>query len=156
MLNLSTGLRSRLLGDEGLATLLLGGVIRIFSGPQPANADMAEQGTLLGVVTLNAEAWQAGHLSNGLTLDHVGLYVVKPYTARWMFTARATGNAGWFRYVANAPDAGITSITAVRMDGQIGTTTSPKEMIWDSPAVEQGTSYPIDSFIFTLPPLPAS
>lgn len=49
-LRLSTGLRNAMAGGIGLGSIFNRGYIKIFSGSQPANADAAETGTLLGTV----------------------------------------------------------------------------------------------------------
>lgn len=51
---LSTGLRTNLAGTTGFAAVFNRGSINIYSGTQPATADSAATGTLLGVVTLNS------------------------------------------------------------------------------------------------------
>lgn len=53
---LSTGLRNALASGMGLASALNRGSIQIYSGSQPASADNAVTGTLLGVVTSNSAA----------------------------------------------------------------------------------------------------
>lgn len=54
MIRLSTGLRNAIAQNIGLAGALNRGCIRIYSGAQPATADSAATGTLLGTVTLNS------------------------------------------------------------------------------------------------------
>lgn len=55
-LRLSTGARNGLAGNGGFATLFNRGSINIYSGAQPATADAAVTGTLLGTVTLASGA----------------------------------------------------------------------------------------------------
>ena len=52
----STGLRNCLSGNEGFAKAFKNGEIRIYTGTQPATADAAATGTLLGVVTKDGSA----------------------------------------------------------------------------------------------------
>lgn len=52
----STGLRNLLCGNDGFASALKNGEIRIYTGTQPATADAAVTGTLLGVVTKDGAA----------------------------------------------------------------------------------------------------
>lgn len=49
---LSTGLRNNIIGAIGFAASFAGGVIDIYSGSQPATADSAVTGTLLGRVSI--------------------------------------------------------------------------------------------------------
>lgn len=150
---LSTAFREGILGRSSFDDLMNYGSIRIFSGPQPATADAAEQGTLLGVVTAGGGAWSAGSPDNGLIYTRNGLYLVNDATQQWLFTALASGTAGWFRVVGNAADTGGNDITACRIDGAIGGTSDGKEMQWDSTTLSAGQLYSLDSFLFTLPPI---
>jgi hypothetical protein len=51
----STGLRDLLCSTKGFSGIFANGEIRIYSGAQPATADAAPTGVLLGVVTKNAD-----------------------------------------------------------------------------------------------------
>lgn len=55
-IRLSSGARSALVNTIGLLGALKNGSIQIYSGTQPATADAAVSGTLLGTVTLNSGA----------------------------------------------------------------------------------------------------
>lgn len=55
-IRLSSGLRNAVAQCLGVAGALASGSIEIYSGAQPASADSAVSGTLLGVVTLNSGA----------------------------------------------------------------------------------------------------
>lgn len=49
------------------ATTFANGIIEIRTGSQPASADAAATGTLLGTVTLSSGAFTPGTATNGLT-----------------------------------------------------------------------------------------
>ena len=49
----STGLRNHLMATGSFKSAMTGGSIRIFAGPAAADADAAETGTRVGVVTNN-------------------------------------------------------------------------------------------------------
>ncbi len=53
-LRFSTGLRNNLAGNKGFASTFNKGSINIYSGTQPATADSAVTGTLLGTVTISS------------------------------------------------------------------------------------------------------
>ena len=55
-LRFSTGLRNNLAGNKGFASTFAKGSINIYTGTQPATADSAVTGTLLGTVTLSSGA----------------------------------------------------------------------------------------------------
>lgn len=61
---LSTALRNNLAGPTGFATTFANGVIDIYSGTQPATADAAVTGTLLGTVTQSSGAYTAETLAS--------------------------------------------------------------------------------------------
>lgn len=129
-------------------TLYAGGVIRVMSGSQPATADAAQTGTLLGVVTLN------GTPNAGLTFAADGPFVGKPLGVQWRLTAVTSGNAGWWRLVSSPGDDGGASYSSRRVDGAIGTTpSSGAELILPSLGLVAGQQYPLESFLFTIPPI---
>jgi len=55
-LRLSTALRNALMATGSLKRTMRGGVIKIYSGTQPANADAAATGTLLATITVGSGA----------------------------------------------------------------------------------------------------
>ena len=55
-IRLSTGLRNAVTGTLGFAGALAKGTIEIYTGTQPASADAAITGTLIGIVTLSSGA----------------------------------------------------------------------------------------------------
>jgi len=142
MWNLSTGTIKGLLGKDApygsLAELLENGVIEIYSGSRPANADTTEvgSGTLLCTLTLNGDTFVAGAPENGInmgtfdgnTLKRAIDAVEDPDLEIWKGTGVADGTAGWCRWYANAKATGASS-TAVRMDGSIATSGGDLNML---------------------------
>lgn len=122
------------------------GEIRVFTGDPPATANDAEQGTLLGKIR---------HLDGAtLLLTAGGQYVFKDVLSDWVLTATASGDAGWFRYVADQTDTGDPSNTAFRFDGAISADVDTgAEMIFDTVSLLIGHTYSIDQFVYTLPPI---
>ena len=55
-LRLSTGSRNAMLDGVGLQSAMNKGYIKVFTGSQPASADAAETGTLLGVISASSGA----------------------------------------------------------------------------------------------------
>ena len=96
------------------------GVIAVYSGTQPATADTAESGTLLGYITVDSGAFTPGSETNGLVWDDAVAGVCgKPSTDEWSITPVASGTAGWARLYANDMTTGASS-TAVRIDMACG------------------------------------
>ena len=145
---LSTGLRTLLAGTTGFATTFTNGVIEIYSGTQPASADAAVTGTLLGTVTLGSGAFTPGSPANGLTFDVAANGAVGK-SGVWSFAGVAAGTAGWFRLKANGVDAGAVSNTLPRLDGSIAT--SGADLNLSNIAIAIGAPTTVDSFTFTFP-----
>jgi len=147
-LRLSTGLRTNLVGSTGFASTFANGVIEIYSGTQPATADAAVTGTLLGTVTLGSGAFTPGTSTNGLTFAAAsGGSVSKSGT--WSFNGIAEGTAGWFRFKGNAVDAGGVSTTLPRMDGSVAV--SGGDMALSNISITIGAPNTIDTFTYTQP-----
>jgi hypothetical protein len=144
----STGAINNVLNATGLKTLFANGVIRLYTGAQPASADDAVTGTLLGSVTLNGAAFTEGVATNGINFDAPVLRVLSKAAAEsWKFTGVAAGTIGWFRYQANAVDNDASSTTLPRIDGSVGITSG--DMRLSSVTAAIGTPITIDAFTIT-------
>lgn len=150
MIVLSSGLRNKMLGSVGFDAAFADGVIYIYSGPQPANADAAISGTLLAKVTKDHAAFSFGTATNGLNFDSPTLSVItKAAAENWQAIAIAAGQAGWGRLMGNASDALGSSTTLPRMDFSIATSGADLNL----PTIDFviGTPITIDTFTLTLP-----
>jgi hypothetical protein len=147
---LSTGLRNGMLNATGMTTAFANGVMYIYSGPQPANADSAVQGTLLGIVTKAGGAFVAGTSTNGLNLGAPASGVVAKDSNAWQMTGLANGTAGWFRLKGNAADSDASSTTLPRLDGAVST--AGGDLNLSSVNIVSGAPTTIDVWQFTLPP----
>ena len=146
---LSTGLRNAMAGATGFAGALETGVIYVYTGSQPATADAAVTGTLLGTITKDGNAWAAGSATNGLEFAAAANGAIAKEPAHvWKMTGVAAGTAGWFRFVGNAADAGGTSTALARLDGSVGTANADLNMANVTVAV--GTPITIDTFSYTV------
>lgn len=126
------------------------GVLRIYSGTQPVNADAAFNGTLLCSFTKSAGVFTPGTPDNGLRFGVAAAGAIAKDADAWQGVAVATGTAGWFRFYANATDAGAgdPTFTLPRIDGSIGT--SGAQLNMSSTAITIGSTITIDSFVVTL------
>ena len=145
---LSTGLRNNLVGSIGFATTLANGVIDIYTGAQPATADAAITGALLGTVTLNSGAFASGTPTNGLTFAAPANGAVSK-SGVWSFNGIAVGTAGWFRFRANAADAGAISAVLPRLDGSVAV--SGADLNLSNISITVGAPNTIDTFVWTQP-----
>ena len=139
--------------NNSIRTALATGAIYVYSGTQPANADAAPTGTLLGIATVGAGAWTApGSVSNGLDFAASSAAVLnKSGSETWQFVAIASGTAGWARFVSGvAADSLTTDIsTYPRIDMRIST--SGAELNLSSLSIVTGATTTLDSFQISWP-----
>lgn len=147
-LRLSTQLRNNLAGTTGFSSTFANGVAEIRSGTQPASADDAATGTLLGTVTLNSGAFTPGVATNGLTFAAASGGAVSK-SGVWSFNGVAVGTAGWFRLKGNAVDAGAISTVLPRLDGSVAV--SGADMNLSNISIAISTPVTVDTFTVTVP-----
>jgi hypothetical protein len=128
-----------------MASQLSGGFIRLFSGTRPTSADKAEAGVLLGIVTVAGLAGAGLHYAAGGA-------VLQKAAEPWVFRALADGVVSWFRVVATG-DTGGNDLSALRLDGDVGTPAAPGDMTWKNTAVSNGVVYTLDTFIYLIQPI---
>ena len=145
---LSTKLRDNLAGTTGFASTFANGIIDVYTGTQPATADSAVSGTLLGRITLNSGAFVAGTATNGLTFAAASGGAVSK-SGVWSFNGVAAGTAGWFRLKGNALDNDALSTTLPRLDGSIAT--SGADLNLSNISIAIGAPSTVDSFVWTQP-----
>ena len=103
-------------GDGSFKDIFVNAVIVIRTGTQPATADAAETGDVLGMITVAGGAFVASEVTNGLNWDAaVAGVCAKPSAEEWAIIPTASGTAGYGRLYANDMTTG-ESATAVRMD----------------------------------------
>lgn len=147
-IRLSTALRTNLAGSTGFAATFANGIIEIRTGTQPATADSAATGTLLGTVTLASGAFTPGTATNGLTFATAADGAVSK-SGTWSFNGVATGTAGWFRFKGNAADNDLSSTTLPRLDGSVAV--SGADLNLSNISIVTGAPTTIDSFVWTQP-----
>ena len=136
--------------NEGsLRELLLNGIIHIYSGSQPADADSDETGTKLLEITVASGAFTPGSPGNGLEIAAPvsGKIGIKAGEV-WSGVGIAEGTAGWFRFYDNKEHAGALG-SAVRLDGNCGV--SGAQLNMSNTSVTVGATTTIDSFDITEP-----
>lgn len=121
--------------DEFLTTLrteLANGVINFYSGSQPATADAAITGTLIGQTSVGAGAWTPGSPTNGLNFDAVvaeSASISKAAAEEWKFDVDNAGTIGWGRFISNSvSDSGGELKTVARIDFSVGITSGDCRM----------------------------
>lgn len=149
-LRVSTGFRNKLMtpsadGGKSWAELLAGGIIRIYSGAQPADADAVETGDLLVKITKDGAALPGGGLSFG---NAVAGKIEKPSADDWKGEAIADGTAGWFRFYDNTETDGA-STSAVRFDGRVATSGGELRVV--TTTIADGSNQVIANFSIEFP-----
>jgi hypothetical protein len=138
-----------MLNATGMKEAFTNGVLYLYSGPQPANADAAVTGTLLGIVTKNAGAFSFGVSTNGLNLAAPSGGVVAKDADNWQTVGIADGTIGWFRLMGNVNDPLGVSIVLARMDGSVAI--SGADMNFANISMVIGAPLTIDTFSYTFP-----
>lgn len=132
----------------GFKTAMEDGVIDIYSGAQPADADAAETGTKLARITVASGAFTSGVGTNGLSFGTPAAGVVAKAAEVWSGVGLAAGTAGWYRFYANTVVTGVSTSTC-RFDGACATSGSNLNM--SSTNVAVGATITIDSASWTMP-----
>jgi len=146
-LRLSTGLRAAIMASTGFVGGMTGGVLDIFSGAIPADADAAEgAGTKLLRITVDHGAFPANALHFEATAP-AGV-AEKSTSETWQGLGLADGTAAWFRFY-DSNDVQGASTTELRFDGTVGT--SGADLILSSTSIIAGATTTIDTATFTLP-----
>lgn len=100
-------------GDGSFKDVFANAVIAVYTGTQPATADAAESGTLLGYISVNGDTFTPGSATNGLTWDDaVNGSCAKPAGTEWSIIPSTTGTVGWARIYANDRTLGESTTTA--------------------------------------------
>lgn len=144
-LKVSTGLRNKLLDTGSLATLMAGGLIKIYSGSPPASADDAASGSLLCTISLNSTGTgvnMASTASSGV--------LAKSTAETWSGVVALSGAATYYRHVA-ASDTGASSTTQARLQGEIAT--AGAELNLSSTTLTSGATQTVDYYSVALPTL---
>lgn len=140
-IRLSTGLRNKML-DSGLADAFdTNGRINIYTGSQPATANDAASGTLLGTLTLATDAVTSAAASGSLSFA----------TITSDTSADASGTAGWGRIYRTGDTApgSAAGTTDHRLDFAIST--SGSDVNFDTVTFVAGGTIAISSLSATLP-----
>jgi hypothetical protein len=109
------------------------GLVRIYTGTQPASADLAATGTLLATFTTNDPAFGAAGTGTA------NLIVVPAIST----TGVAAGNAGWFRL--------LDSTAATILDGSITATGGGGDLIMSTITVSVGLTLQLTAGTITMP-----
>lgn len=153
--NVSTGFAAAILGPTSFDNLFKDGVIEVRTGVQPVNADAAPTGIVIGYITKDGGAFSHGVPTNGLRFGRSARYAFKDPAQTWRLKGVATGVAGWFRLLRNAPDGGADSGTAPRIDGAVGLTgvVADTQLFLDTLSITPSTNVEIPSWWFAIPPI---
>lgn len=150
-LNISSGLKKRLMSNASFAEAMNGGVALLYTGAQPPTADHAATGVLIGRVTRGGLAWTPGSPENGLRYSLAGIYALPDEDEVWRLKGLANGPVGWCRIVGNAYDSGAASVDLPRIDMTFYPLAEPRAgIILPSENITVSTDRVVDGFRFNL------
>lgn len=136
-------------GDGSFVDVFVNAVIAVYTGSQPVNADAAESGTLLGLITVDGGDFTGGSATNGLNWEAaLGGVCAKPTDEEWAIIPDASGTAGWARLYANAMTTGA-STSAVRIDLACGVGTG--ELKFSTTTLVSGVKSVVNTLPVTVP-----
>lgn len=144
MFKISTGLRNHMLATGSLASGLNGGVIKIYSGAEPSDADAAlGAATLLCTISLN-------DTGSGINFEATPVSGVLSKAAAevWLGTNADTGTATFYRF-ASITDSGLSSTTEKRVQGTVGTLNA--DLILASTTLTAAQEQRIDFYAVGMP-----
>ena len=142
---ISTGLANYMLGVGSLKQAMQGGVLRVYSGSEPAAADANVPGSAVLLAEFTADGGGGGI---SLQPTAAGAIISKSQDESWRSIARATGIASWFRWTL-PDDAGGSSGTSIRLQGSVNV--SGAELNFSSLSFAQGAVQKVDYFAVALP-----
>jgi hypothetical protein len=124
-----------MLQSSGLYAAMNHGIIKIYTGSQPASADAAVSGTLLAV-------------SNPFMIDFAHTAAMSKIACAVPIpcSVQNSGTAGWFRWYGDSADSGEASTTKARVDGSI-----PENLKLSSVNIITGSLLIIDQFELIFP-----
>lgn len=125
MLSFSHGLKLATMGVGGLAQVMNGGVIRIYSGSRPISATAgippSTECRLIGRITTEGKTFEPGtdpeFAGLALSVNNEGTISL---VGDWVLTAIADGEPKWFRWCWYKYDDDALSTFFPRLDGDIG------------------------------------
>ena len=138
-----------LLKGGSFRDLMKDGIMDIYSGVIPANADAIETGTKLVSITVANGAFAADTPANGLEFAAPSSGTIGKNADTWSGEGWSTGEAGYYRFYDNGYDVGA-STTAIRFDGTCAEGSGGDLNMADL-TVTQSATKEIDSFVITLP-----
>ena len=143
-IKLSTGLRDHILATGDMQSGLDGGVIRIYGGTAPADADAAiGSATLLNTISNNGSG-------TGLTMDNTasGGVIGKNPAEGWKGTIAVSGTATFYRFSPLSDDFTL-STTIKRIQGTVSTVAA--DLVFSSTAFVAPNEKAIDSYLLAQP-----
>lgn len=139
----STGLSTYVAVTGSLKAGLDGGFLYLYSGPVPASADAAIDGSSVQLVKISV----GGDGTTGCTFSGTatGGVLTKTSSETWEGTIAATGTATFYRFCESGDGGSTLSTTAKRIQGTVGTTVA-SEGVLVSTSLTSGNNQTISLF----------
>lgn len=135
----STKFRALILGPSSFESIFDAGKIQVFSGPQPASADLPASGVLLAEI----------NAPGGLQFVRSGQYATNKVSQQWLMSGVADGLAGWARLRRAGDDGARIDFAIGPGDDSLG----DYQLRLPTLAITPATSVIVSSWWFLLPPL---
>lgn len=139
----STGLANYTAVTGSLRAALNGGILYIYSGPVPASADNAIDGSSveLAKITVGDDG------TTGLTFEATasGGVLTKTAAESWQGTVEATGTATFMRFVESGQSGATSSTTIKRIQDTVGTS-ALNGLVLTTAALTSGNTQQINLF----------
>lgn len=153
----STGFVAKILGPSAFEDIFKYGAINVYTGTQPDTADDPARGALIARITSDGGPWSHDSSAHGLRFERTGRFAMNASDQIWRLAGLASGQAGWWRLVANASDTGMYSVTLPRIDGAVGleADNSDIQLVLPTLSLAVGVQIAITQWYYAIPPLGA-
>lgn len=138
--SMSMGLRTMLLGGEGLAQVMNYGVIELYHGSRPATPDEAVSGVRVGIVSNYGSLFSPGNIDGGLLVDGSTPGLLTD-NGNWYIRGLRSGVVDWWRWRWLWQDHRGLSYSLPRIDGDAG-----DSLVMESYDITSSTFVKLDSF----------
>jgi hypothetical protein len=150
-ITVSTKFKELILGPNSFSDIFNGGRILLYSGEQPAHADLAVLVPAIAEITTNGTVWTPGG-PGGLTYSQSGMWILKNPSVNWKLKCINSGTPTWFRIVGPDVDDGVGSVNLPRVDGAVSDNDTA-EFVLPTVSLEVGQVLSIQQFLYTIPPI---
>lgn len=119
MAKFSTGLRSAMMYNAGIAAMMNRGRVYLYANAPPLTADEPPGAAPIAVISEDGTTPEPGNLEGGLQFALAGPAYLT-HSGNWVLKGLGVGVPLWWRMQWNPPDDNLFSLYYPRIDGAIG------------------------------------